>query len=575
MRRPFPLLAALCVVLGHAAVARAHGPAVPSTPSPSAPPPPASPASPAPPSLAATSPSAPPSTAAPTAPGELTSAGVPSPLSLSLLAAASSPRIASPALAAAAAASSPSLVASPVLASASASPSSPLVASPVLASALASPSSSLVASPASSSSSPEASATASAQSLKLSALPGDSALAALLWEHSPEFAATRARLASARAELTRAHLLPNPTLDVSMNTIPVGPTNPPGLSRLGDVPNYVFGLSELVELGKRGPRQDSARAALASAALDVQATLRTRTYDVLERAADVAATEVRIAQLEELADDAEKLTQLQRARQERGDAAGLDVDRSVLEEESLRASLGDERSRLTDLLLACTQTAGMPCISFGSRQAAADFLAARLARAPAPARVESRPDLRSLAAQEDSARAELTLARHKWIPDPTVRAGYVRDQFVVSGNQQNSLFVGLSLPLPFFDHGQADAHAAAATLESARTSRTLLAAQATRDAATLTEELARVRDRQDRLRTQTLPLAEGVVQRLDQAVRAGGAALQDLLLARRTYGELLLRVADLDQSAFHLSVGLERASAAGPEAPSALELPRG
>ncbi|QSQ27530.1 TolC family protein [Pyxidicoccus parkwayensis] len=415
----------------------------------------------------------------------------------------------------------------------------------------------------------------SASSLTLAALPDEAGLASLLWEHSPEFASARARLASSRADLVRAHLLPNPTLDVSMNTIPLGPTNPPGLSRLREVPNYVFGLSELVELGKRGPRQDSARAALASAALDVYATLRTRTYDVLERAADVAATEVRVAQLQELADDAAELTQLQRARQERGESAGLDVDRSVLEEESLRASLGEERARLTDLLLACAQTAGMPCAPFGSRTAAADFLAARLSRAPAPARVEARPDLRSLSAQEEAARASLRLARRQWIPDPTVRAGYTRDQFVVAGNQLNSVFVGLSMPLPFFDHGQAEAHSASAAMESARTSRELLTAQATRDAATLTEELSRVRERQDRLRTKTLPLAEGVVQRLDQAVRAGGAALQDLLLARRTYGELLLRAADLDQSAFHLSVGLDRASAAGPEAPSTLELPRG
>ncbi|MBU8896268.1 TolC family protein [Corallococcus sp. H22C18031201] len=410
--------------------------------------------------------------------------------------------------------------------------------------------------------------------LSLAALPDEDHLAALLWEQSAEFAAVRARIAATRADLIRAHVLPNPTLDVSMNTIPIGATNPPGLRRWAEVPNYAFGLSELVELGKRGPRQDSARAALAASALDAQATLRARTYDVMDKAADVAATELRLAQLQELADDAAKLTELQRVRQRHGDAAGLDVDRSVLEEESLQTSLGEEHARLSDALLACAQTAGMPCQPFGGRTAAAAFLEARLARAPSAADIESRPDLRSLSAQEDSARAALTLARRHWVPDPTVRAGYVRDQFVIAGNQLNSLFVGLSIPLPFFDHGQADAHAASAAMEAARVSREKLAAQSARDASTLASQLAALRERRERLRNQTLPMAAGVVQRLDAAVRAGGAALQDLLLARRTYGELLLHAADLDQGAFHVSTGLDRAHSAGPRAPESLTEPR-
>src|SRR5205085_3172067 len=129
--------------------------------------------------------------------------------------------------------------------------------------------------------------------------------------------------------------------------------------------------------------------------------------------------------------------------------------------------------------------------------------------------LDSRPDLRSLQAQEQSAEASLTLARRKWLPDPTVRLGYVRDQFVVSGNQKDSFFVGLSIPLTFFDHGQADAAAASASLESARQTRELLHAQAQRDVPTITTQLQAVQERRTRLREQTLPLAESVVKRLD------------------------------------------------------------
>ena len=71
--------------------------------------------------------------------------------------------------------------------------------------------------------------------------------------------------------------------------------------------------------------------------------------------------------------------------------------------------------------------------------------------APAP-NLDARPDLRSLQAQEASARSSLTLAKNRWIPDPTFRVGYVLDQFVASGSQHQSLLVGVSIPLPFFDH---------------------------------------------------------------------------------------------------------------------------
>lgn len=410
----------------------------------------------------------------------------------------------------------------------------------------------------------------SAATLSLATMPDEEHLSELLWEHSPDFAAARARVAAAQADVTRAHLLPNPEADLSWNTIPIGPTNPPGLSRLKDVPNYNVGLSELIELGKRGPRQDAARAALTATVLDTLAALRSRTYEVLDRAAEVATTEVRLAQLETLAADAAKLSELQRARAQHGDAAGLDVDRATLEEEQLRTLLGEERAHLADALLACTRTAGVTCEPFGGRDTATAFLSARLSRAPAPTNLYARPDLRSLEAQEQSARASLALARRRWLPDPTVRAGYVRDQFVVSGNQRDSLYVGLSVPLTFFDHGQADAAAASASLESARQSREQLRTQAAREVESLTAQLQAVQERRERLRGQTLPLAEGVVQRLDAAVRAGGAALQDLLLARRSYGELLLHAADLDLTAFHLTLELDRARAAGPAAPAPL-----
>ncbi len=102
----------------------------------------------------------------------------------------------------------------------------------------------------------------STRSCRVKAAPRtDAALAAFVWAHSPDLAAARARYASAHADLVRARLLPNPVAQLAVNTIPIGPTNPPGLDRLTEVPNASVSISELFELGKRGPRATALREA--------------------------------------------------------------------------------------------------------------------------------------------------------------------------------------------------------------------------------------------------------------------------------------------------------------------------
>jgi cobalt-zinc-cadmium efflux system outer membrane protein len=404
--------------------------------------------------------------------------------------------------------------------------------------------------------------------LRLSALPDRQGLATLLWESSPRLQPSRVRIAEARGELQRARLPPNPTLDFSWNTIPIGELNPPYLERpFANVPNYVFGLSNLIEIGKRGPRQGAAASAAAAAVEDARAILFDAFFDLSERIAAVAAAEVRIASLSDLAEDARKLTEIQKARAQKGDTAELDVDRSALEEEKLWAALSEERAKMASGLRECAEIAGTPCEPFGSSATAEAYLDQR----PEPAVwLENRPDLRSLELQRAAAEHALTLARARAIPDPTFRCGYVLDRFLVSGNQGNSLFVGVSFPLTFFDHGQADARVAEAALSTAVRTRALLMEQAQSQLSKLTDQRGAVEERRKRIRETTLPLAESVVKRLAEVVRRGGAPLPELLLARRTLGELTADAADLDLSAFQLAIAEARLRGDGPPMPAGL-----
>jgi outer membrane protein, heavy metal efflux system len=394
-------------------------------------------------------------------------------------------------------------------------------------------------------------------------------LASRVWESSPDLQASRARIAAARAEFQRATFLPNPALDLSVNTIPVGPLNPTDLKDpLLNVPNVGVALSVLLEIGKRGPRQDATHQALRSTVLDVLEQVRQRLLGVEEAISDVAAAEVRVATLTELAADAAQLTTLQRQRSEKGDTSPLDADRAQLEEESTITALGEARAGLEEALRACSELVGVPCMPFGDRARAAAWLERTFDSVTQD--FTQRPDVQSLAAAKASAEASQLLASRRWVPDPTLRVGYVHDRFVVSGNQQNSVYVGLAFPLAIFDHGQADAEAAAVAASSAQRARERLIAISGTQLERVDLEQTTVMGRIKRLREQALPLAQSVVERLQAAVTRGAAPIQELLLARRSRAELLLTANDLDRASFRLRVARARVTGGGLTYPKEL-----
>lgn len=399
-----------------------------------------------------------------------------------------------------------------------------------------------------------------ASPLDLSAVGDGASLPELVWRQAPDLHDARVRVALAEAERQKALRLPNPGLDVGLNTIPVGPLNPPELKDpLLNVPNVAVGVSVLIELGKRGPRQDATAEAARAAALDALDAVRRRVLDLEDVIGDVASAQVRVAALQGLGVDAQRLADLQAARADKGDTSSLDADRARLEVEGTLTAVGEAQELLAATLRQCADIVAAPCVAFADVVQANAWLDRHVARAPDEA-LPQRNDLRALEAAVKSARAAQTLAANRWLPDPTVRLGYVRDQFVISGNQQNSFFVGVSLPLPFFDHGQDDAEAARKTAESAEQARTRLLESARAQLSRLDGEVTSVEARQKRIKEQSLPLAQSVVSRLDAAVTRGAAPLQELLLARRTLAELLLTAAELDRTVFHLRVARARLS---------------
>src|SRR5438132_1525370 len=139
-----------------------------------------------------------------------------------------------------------------------------------------------------------AGAVAPALALDVTDYGDETKLAAAVWEQSPEVIEARAGVGTAASELRKTRTLPNPQLDFTWGTIPIGATNPHDLHHpLGNVPNYAVGISELVELGKRGPRAAAAAAQLEQARAQALATFATRFFALLGAIGDIAKSQVR------------------------------------------------------------------------------------------------------------------------------------------------------------------------------------------------------------------------------------------------------------------------------------------
>ncbi|AKT42414.1 TolC family protein [Chondromyces crocatus] len=380
----------------------------------------------------------------------------------------------------------------------------------------------------------------------------------------------------AAAEVAQSRLFGNPTLDATWDTIPVGETNPPGLRRpFANVPNYGVGLSYTFPLGKRGPRIEQATAMERAARASVESETREQAIALARLLGVVATSTLRLVGVRDIVTSGNRSIAIAEERLASTFGTPLDVDRLRIEVSRSEQVVLSAESDRTYALAACASLVGMPCQGFRSEDEARGFLTGwieRVARVAIPERLEERPDLRALDAYSKAASAEADLARAQAIPDPTVRFGYVHDRFLESGNHMNSFNLSVSLPLPFFDHGQAQARAAEAKRSRFSAQRTKAVQAARAKIPTLSARLKAQRERQEALSTRIMPRALEVLRNVERAVDGRLLPLSDAIQARRTVGELLVEEADSFADAFdaalELSAELPTVTASSPPAAS-------
>lgn len=361
----------------------------------------------------------------------------------------------------------------------------------------------------------------------------------------------------AAAQLEQSELLGNPVLDATWGTMPLGTPNPPDLKDpWAHIPNYTVGLSYTFPLGKRGPNQRRAQASLEAARADLESSLRLSTLELAAVLGKEAVLMLRLEGLRQLTEGAGSQLELAERRVEASFAKPLDVDRLRIDLARAQQQLASVQSDLSEASAECASLLGQTCASFLSSAEARAFLDRWIRELPAPADVRDRPDLLALEARSRAAEEARALAEAQAIPDPTIRVAYTHDTFTTSGNQADALGVSLSLPLPWFDHGQAAARSAEADargLVEIRERRIEVAETRTQ---VLRQRLEEQRARQRRLREVIIPDAMRVYDGVRAAADERLISVDDLIQSRRVLAELLLEESDSFGDAYAASLAL-------------------
>ena len=266
-------------------------------------------------------------------------------------------------------------------------------------------------------------------------------------------------------------------LDASLADVPLGETNPPGLG-FNETAIYTVGLSETVELGKRGPRIAGAELREKSASLQLVAAERDQLSAARLALGTALHSGLRVAIFQETLQDAEHGADLERTRYEQKALSGTEYDRLLLDVANLRADFEREQAEYSAALADCAAALGAECELSGTREDDLSGSAPIDVAQASGLRLERRPDLLALDAETKAAERDAELARGRAIPDVTLRVGYTHDRFYASGDNRNTLTFGVALPLPVFDRGQHDSSKALSRAAELRDTHTSLLLQA-------------------------------------------------------------------------------------------------
>ena len=353
----------------------------------------------------------------------------------------------------------------------------------------------------------------------------------------------------------------------------IGATNPssPTLS-LGETLIYTAAIDQLVELGKRGPRQAAATARAAEAQEAAAGALGQRIGDATAALGRLAYVAIKRGVFAANLDAARKLAALERIRLEHNDLSALELARIQLDTEAVARQLARAQADVAAAVAACGAAVRAACSADGLVDPSVlDGAAPLPAQLPALAdAIGARPARRAEQLEIDALGHDAELAHNRRIPDPTIGVGYTLDNLTVSGDQHQSLMVTLAIPLPVFDRGDHDEAAARATARAHAAEGRAAVRDAQGQVEALLAQRAALEAALAALAADAVPTSARVIEQTRRAFDLGQARLGELLLVERAHRDLLLEVLDTRfelftvRAALRQQLGLDDALARAP-----------
>ena len=360
----------------------------------------------------------------------------------------------------------------------------------------------------------------------LARLTVDEAVAAAL-QHNPSLRAKTLELGSTQANEITAGLRPNPVASYLAEQLG---------NRNVDSQQTVT-LGQPIETGgKRRRRLESARAATAVTTEEIADARRQVILLVRKAFTDALVARATIELAEDNLKTLDEVERLQRFRVERGDLAELELLRLQVQRFAFERDATDARQAGETARIALRAAIGPAAVTESVELVGAlDFRDVSLDPSTLRRRaLEARPDLRAAEAAQAKARADVELARANAWWDFTPQLEYQRI------GSDNTIGVGISLPLRIFDRNQGEIARARSEVSRAAALRQAAATQALAEVDTAYAGVLVLRERVISLREVYLPKATQARQTVEFAYRRGGVSLLDFLDAQRTYRETAL-----------------------------------
>jgi len=380
-----------------------------------------------------------------------------------------------------------------------------------------------------------------------------------------DFRVASIQVEAALGQLKAAREYANPTLSlltskISTDGAPEG--TPLGNGLLDRAYDSVASLSQLILVGKRGLQRDAATAGVHAAEYQRDDARRLLVQSVTQAYAGALAAD---EQARVLTDSAAKLRREATIAEYRFKAGDLSAgDRSQLEiaadqdELGAAAQIAAARAAVVALetLLGETHPEGSTRLT--------DTLAILMMVATPElqdAAVAQRPDIAAAEESVHQAEANYRLQQRQRVPDVTLSVQYERNPPA----QPDTVGVGVSLPLPLWNHFQGEVASARAARDQAEVQLDKIRIQAWAQVSSARLAYREASERERRYRLSLVPKSAEVTRSLAYAFEKGGASFLDLLQAERN--DNAIRVAAVQAQADTASAAVALAAALGRSVP--------